>query len=711
MSYIEDNRKSLEYRLTIHSTYDYAGIHFNQFLKTNFYSRVIPQFSLRIASLRAFTLAAGLLLALMTPARAQTWTGAGSDSNWSTNANWNTGVAPFYTNSPYYPVPTANVNFDGSTRTTVNVDPAPTNYVNSLGFASTAGAFTLNNGTIGITGNFFDNSANTQTINSNLTIVNNQTWNISAGKVVFNGVVSDPFYITLTKSGAGELELTGTNTWTGPIVVNGGTVLLTNSSALGTAESGNEINSGATLDLNGGIAVNESGFTLSGTGVSNNGVLLSSGGNNTLGGQVTLGAASTIQVSSGSLTLSGPLSLAYNLIWTGAGNGTISNQISGAGLFDKTGTGTLTFTGSSGITNTLGLQIDGGTVILDQASGANTWNGPIVVGNNTSAVGSSILQLAQSDQIADSLAVTVNNSGIFDLNGNNETIAGLTMTGGTVKSGAGTLSLSSSGGGVTTNASGNIAVISGNLQLQAATSTFTIARGTAATDLAVSAAISGSSSIVKTGAGILVFNGTTADTFTRTVTVNAGTLTLSKTAGVNAIAGSGVIVNTGGTLMLGAANQISSSTAMTLAGGTFNTNGLHEGTATTAGLGTLTLSASSTINLGAGSSIVAFTDSHTTSWTASQTLSITNWSGSLAGNGTDQIYFGTTSSGLTSTQLNEIQFINPSGLSAGDYGAKLLPTGELVPFSAVPEPSTYAAGAALGLLATFDFWRRRRNRR
>ena len=97
-----------------------------------------------------------------------------------------------------------------------------------------------------------------------------------------------------------------------------------------------------------------------------------------------------------------------------------------------------------------------------------------------------------------------------------------------------------------------------------------------------------------------------------------------------------------------------------------------------------------------------------TSWTASQSLSITNWSGNLSGGGTDRIYFGASSSTLTSAQLSEITFVNPAGLVAGDYGAKLLSSGELVPFSAVPEPSTYAAGAALGLLALGDFWRRRK---
>jgi fibronectin-binding autotransporter adhesin len=644
----------------------------------------------------------------------QTWTGLGANANWSTSNNWSGNTVPFYTNNPYSPAATANVTFNGTTRTTVNDDAGAPNFLNSLGFSSTAGAFTLNNGTIGITGNLFDNSANTQTINSNVSLVNTQDWNISAGKLVLNGILSDSFYITLTKDGAGELDLNGNNTWTGPIVVNGGTLRLTNSNALGTAEYGNQINSGAVLELNGGIAINESDFTFTGTGPSGNGALLSSGGANTLGGQIDLGGASTFQVSSGSLAITGPLSLAYNLVWSGAGSGNISGQVSGAGLFEKTGTGTVSFTGTQGISNTLGLQIDGGTVILNHTAGANTWTGPIVVGNNTSAIGSSTLQLAQSDQLADSLTVTVNNSGVFDLNGNNETINAINMTGGSVKTGSGILGIANgAGSGITTSASGNVATVTGNVQLQAATTTFTVARGTAATDLAINGPISSTSTgnLVKAGNGILLFSGTTANTFGGTVTVNGGTLTLGKTAGINAIAGSGVIISSGGTLLLAANNQISSSTAMTLAGGTFNVNGFTEGTATTAGVGTLTLSATSTLDLGAGSALVAFTDSHSSGWTAGQTLSVIDWSGNLSGGGTDRVYFGTSNTTLTSTQLSEITFVNPTGLAPGSYGAKLLSSGELVPFSAVPEPSTVAAGVALGALAGFDLFRRLRAKR
>jgi hypothetical protein len=87
---------------------------------------------------------------------------------------------------------------------------------------------------------------------------------------------------------------------------------------------------------------------------------------------------------------------------------------------------------------------------------------------------------------------------------------------------------------------------------------------------------------------------------------------------------------------------------MTLNGGTFNTSGLSEhelsGATVTPGIGALTLSSSSIIDLGSGASILAFANSSAQTWTG--TLSIYNWSGiSVAGKGTDQLYFGTDSTG------------------------------------------------------------------
>jgi MYXO-CTERM domain-containing protein len=148
---------------------------------------------------------------------------------------------------------------------------------------------------------------------------------------------------------------------------------------------------------------------------------------------------------------------------------------------------------------------------------------------------------------------------------------------------------------------------------------------------------------------------------------------------------------------------------MTLNGGTFNTGGLSEhelsGVIVTPGIGALTLANSSIIDLGNGASILAFANSSAQTWNG--TLSIYNWSGTLvAGNGADQLYFGTDPTGLSSTQLSQISFYSDSGTTfLGDAGFANGLDGEIVP---VPEPGTWLAAAlAFGALA---FTQRRRIR-
>jgi autotransporter-associated beta strand protein len=88
--------------------------------------------------------------------------------------------------------------------------------------------------------------------------------------------------------------------------------------------------------------------------------------------------------------------------------------------------------------------------------------------------------------------------------------------------------------------------------------------------------ITGTGGVTKTGGGRLVLAGTATNDFTGASAVNAGTLFLNKTAGTTAISGSTIAVNSGGTLLLGAANQISDSTQVTMAGGTVVLAGYDE---------------------------------------------------------------------------------------------------------------------------------------
>ncbi len=78
------------------------------------------------------------------------------------------------------------------------------------------------------------------------------------------------------------------------------------------------------------------------------------------------------------------------------------------------------------------------------------------------------------------------------------------------------------------------------------------------------------SSLTKTGTGTLTLSGATANTYTGLTTVSDGTLKLSKTSGVNAIAGN-VLVN-GGKLQWGNANQVANTASITLNSGILLTN-------------------------------------------------------------------------------------------------------------------------------------------
>jgi autotransporter-associated beta strand protein len=195
--------------------------------------------------------------------------------------------------------------------------------------------------------------------------------------------------------------------------------------------------------------------------------------------------------------------------------------------------------------------------------------------------------------------------------------------------------------------------------------------------------ISNTAGLAKIGPGTLVLSGASANTYgsisaNGNTTVSGGTLQLSKTAGVAAVPNGSLVLNAGGTLLLGAANQIGDAVPMTLGGGTFQTGGYSEQ------LGTLKVTANSVIDLGAGASVLKFDDSSGIAWTAATTLTITNWAGAVYGGGADQLVFGADSSGLMASQVSQVWFANPAGLAVGTYLAAMLSTGEVVPLTAPP---------------------------
>jgi len=211
----------------------------------------------------------------------------------------------------------------------------------------------------------------------------------------------------------------------------------------------------------------------------------------------------------------------------------------------------------------------------------------------------------------------------------------------------------------------------------------------------ITSTLAGNQGLAKNGTGTLTLGGIISNTYTGNTTVNVGTLALDKAKGAAAIVGTSITINSRGTLLLQASDQIANTTNLTLNGGsTFST-----GTGFNETLGAVTLTGDSIISLGNSIHLLGFGDSTLKGWSPTAKLTIYGWSGTAGLSGTSgEIFFGNNSSTLTGDQLANINFIG------FDPGAKLLSTGELVP-NAVPETGTYVAGLLLvGLVA----WRERK---
>lgn len=623
------------------------------------------------------------------------WKGA-PNANWSASANWTSGtpgsgdIASF--DSSFTGANQPNVNAS----TTIGQILAASSLAKNLTIAT--GANTLTLAGVGGTAIDYQASPSSMTITGRVEFQGAQTINVANGSAAVDLDISaniiDKWYTSITKTGDGTLRLSGTNTFDGPFTISNGVIIAASNNALGSSTWNNSIASGAALHLT-GIDFTEGSIQVRGTGPDGKGAMVALSGANTYSGTLTVAANATVGASSGaSLALTGPIDLASDLTFTGAGNFNASGQIFGSGVFTKTGSGTLQFSGGSYDINGTRLDVLEGTVELNRAGKSlNTNQGPIV---GTTSGPAATLKLLTNEQIRNDLFVDVRESGTFDLNGFNESVAGLRLTGGAVQSGAGTLTIANAGGDeIRSFASTQTATISGKLASNLSQGvTITTADGAPAVDLNISAAISGSATMwTKKGTGVLQYSGTAANTFTGQTIIDAGTLRLNKSSGVDAISGSSVRVNSGGTLQLANANQIKNTTTMTLAGGTFSTGatvGFSEQ------LGALTLSGNSSIDLGTGVHLLQFANSSSIAWTG--TLTIYDWVGTTSGGTQGRIFFGSNASGLTSSQLAKITF---DGFGPG---AILLSSGELVPV-AIPEPETIAA--ALGIAALFG-WRERR---
>lgn len=152
-----------------------------------------------------------------------------------------------------------------------------------------------------------------------------------------------------------------------------------------------------------------------------------------------------------------------------------------------------------------------------------------------------------------------------------------------------------------TNAGGTLA-LSGTVGLGA--NTLTVVGGSGTT---LSGSIQGSGGYTQTS-GTVTFSGGSANTYTGTTNVTAGTLSLGKTAGVDALAGGAINIGSGATLSLLANEQIANNSGLLTvsSGGTLQLNTFTETIDTLAGAGLIDLGTSGHLALGSNNGSSTF---------------------------------------------------------------------------------------------------------
>lgn len=127
--------------------------------------------------------------------------------------------------------------------------------------------------------------------------------------------------------------------------------------------------------------------------------------------------------------------------------------------------------------------------------------------------------------------------------------------------------------------------------------------------------------------------------------------------------------------------------------GYFQTSGILDIGNANEQLGRFILASNAQINFTGETTKLGFADSHGEAWANGSRLTVSNWNGAVTGGGDHQLRFGTNASGLTSAQVGQIRFVDPSGFPRGTYAAKILNDGEVVPDA--PVVSAAAANGAL----------------
>lgn len=537
-------------------------------------------------------------------------------------------------------------------------------------------------------------SARLWTIGDSLAISSGSTWNLTNGTTTGTGTIN--IANGLTNSGminkSGTAAATVSFTGSGSSNVTWGSV--TNDNFSNTTFNVNSSKIIVFVDsLNeGAAAFNVSGTlnigaqTLSGTGV----FTLASGG--------TLITSSATGLN-GAITVTGTKSFSTgaNYEFQGAGTGS---------LLPST-VNNLTINRNSG-----NVTLDGGSAAQTVSGALNVYSGNLAAGTTTNGVSVGSLTMRDA-QINSGLTVTLDGNVAFD------------------------------------GVNNGTATIAGNLNLGGASRTFTVANGSAATDMSVSGTVS-NGDLIKAGAGSLSLSADNSG-WSGGTTINAGTLT---TGHDNALGSGSATVNSGGILAVGdgliVTNDITVASGGILAGNSSTFTGTIGGNGTLSGSiaigsggsvspgnspGNLTVAAGSTLTFDSGSTFAWQLDSlvdnstgtagthwdvitlstNTSSLVATSGLLAPAFTGSATAPGTDAFWNSNHSWTVVANSnggsiTGSFTVNNSSWSNYGTFGTSGTGTDNQTltwTAAAIPEPSTYAALLGGAMLAWVTLRRRR----
>jgi fibronectin-binding autotransporter adhesin len=642
-----------------------------------------------------------------------TWASTTS-SDWDTSGNWSTPAN--FSNSNAFQASLGASTTSPSTITSITLSAATT--ANSITFNNESGTHSLSY-TVGATGDagltldgnstgssftvIQDSSSATQTIGSDLTLVNSA----ASGKAD-----------AIDSSGGGTLAL-GTVSAGGTNAVG---ILFTN--GLGTGSGGNITVGGAvsdatgavnfTIKFNGGSTTLSQGVTATSLSFSNNGTVTGSG-TVTIDGVVALGSAGAVSMSAtGTLSLQGANTYGGKTSITG---GTLTTELlanggSASGIGESSNAaanlviagGTLQYTGAATSTDRLfqvGSTTAGSTSTLDASgtgavvftnAGALTYGTTgqtrtlALIGSNT---GSNTLSSSITDNgIGGAVSVTKNGVGSWVLTGANTYSGGTTVSGGTL--------YANNGGGVGSGSSST------------GTGAVSVAGGTLS------------------GTGIMAPSGANG------VTVNStGTLM----PGINSVSGSGVAAPGGSVIPITGTPGTLANGKLTLDATSFTGGGPGTPTGSLGGnTALLTLnSANLTFALGAANTssalVIGGSTNNVVTFTGTSTVSINDLVGAqltlnqeytlIQGNGNTTYDTGSGSSlvlgATTSLGTQILGGLTLESDTAGNFFSQYYTTSQLylvgdnIDIQVVPEPSTWAM--IIGGIFALLFWQRRKQTR